>query len=134
MMKEIQGVASEPNARRRWFHDDYFDLFVWQAPTGEVTSFQLCYGLSSSEQALVWERDAGFYHDGPRGRVPTGRNAGKAVDPMLARFDVAAGELPPELRKTLMERMREYVRSKPEVPSRRQRFRRADWQKLEPQQ
>ena len=35
-MKEILGVADDPPARRRWFHDDYFDLFVWQT-TGEVT-------------------------------------------------------------------------------------------------
>ena len=54
MLKEILGVADDPPARRRWFHDDFFDLFVWQAE-GEVTLFQLCYGVDSSDRALVWD-------------------------------------------------------------------------------
>ena len=66
MLKEILGVADDPPARRRWFHDDFFDLFVWQAG-GEVTLFQLCYGLDSSDRALVWDKDRGFFHDGPPG-------------------------------------------------------------------
>ena len=55
MLKEIHGVADDPPARRRWFHDDFFDLFVWQTG-GEVTLFQLCYGLDSSDRALVWDK------------------------------------------------------------------------------
>jgi hypothetical protein len=70
MMKEIQGVTDEPQARRRWFHDEYFDLFVWQpnageSNAGELVAFQLCYGRDASEQALVWEQGIGFFHDGP---------------------------------------------------------------------
>ena len=40
MLKEILGVADDPPAKRRWFHDEFFDLFVWQN---------------------------GFFHDGPQG-------------------------------------------------------------------
>ena len=39
MLKEILGVADDGAAKRRWFHDEYFDLFVWQSQ-GEVTLFQ----------------------------------------------------------------------------------------------
>ncbi len=64
MMKEILGVADEPRTRRRWFHDEHFDLFVWQTLSGELVSFQLCYGQSASEQALVWNKESGFFRDG----------------------------------------------------------------------
>ena len=78
-MKEIFGVADDPPARRRWFHDDYFDLFVWQAD-GEITLFQLCYGADSAERALVWDKSRGFFHDGPSA----------ANDDVFARFEEAA--------------------------------------------
>ena len=76
-MKEIFGVADDPPARRRWFHDDYFDLFVWQAD-GEVTLFQLCYGTDSADRALVWDKRRGFFHDGP-----------PAPEEVVSRFDEA---------------------------------------------
>ena len=61
MLQEIHGVTDEPPAHRRWFHDDFFDLFVWT--TGqEVTLFQLCYGVDSSDRALVWDKGRGFFH------------------------------------------------------------------------
>ncbi len=47
-MREILGVTDDGPAKRRWFHDEYFDLFVWE--TGEeVTLFQLAYGGDSTE-------------------------------------------------------------------------------------
>jgi hypothetical protein len=125
-MKEILGVADEPDARRRWFHDDYFDLFVWQTPGGELLSFQLCYGPDTSGQALVWQKDTGFFHDG---RAP----ARASADPLLARFDIAAASLPPDIHSTLLGLVREYLARPAAVPSRRKRFRRADWQRLAPQ-
>src|SRR6185295_8584955 len=64
MMREIEGVTEEPRMRRRWFHDEYFDLFVWETDAGDVMLFQLCYGTGRNEQALVWHRDAGLFHDG----------------------------------------------------------------------
>lgn len=137
MMREILGVAPDPAARRRWFHDDYFDLFVWQVPSGEVTSFQLCYGIDSSERALVWQQQRGFFHDGVRGRSDVGEIIGSSVesggqgasDPVIARFDQAAGGLPNEVRQAVTARIREYVERQPPAQIRRQNFRRADWQK-----
>ncbi len=126
MMKEILGVADEPRTRRRWFHDECFDLFVWQTLGGELVSFQLCYGLSTSEQALVWNKESGFFRDG------VDRAAESGGDPMLARFDIASSDLPADVRSRIVELVREYARKKPSVPARRKRFRRAEWQKLEP--
>lgn len=137
MMREILGVAPDVAARRRWFHDDYFDLFVWQVASGEITSFQLCYGIDSSERALVWQEQRGFFHDGIKGRPPKGEVIGSvpgpgkptASDPVMARFDAAASGLPSEVRATVTARIREYLENPPEVQVRRESFRRADWQK-----
>jgi hypothetical protein len=136
-MREILGVAPDASARRRWFHDDYFDLFVWQVASGEVTSFQLCYGIDSSERALVWQQQRGFFHDGIRGSPVTGDVIGSGIerggqtgpDPVVARFDASAGALPGEVRAAVAARIREYVEKQPPVQARRERFRRADWQK-----
>lgn len=117
MLKEIHGVADDPPARRRWFHDDYFDLFVWQAE-GKVTLFQLCYGVDSSERALVWDASRGFFHDGP-----------PASQEVVSRFDDAAAALPEDIRRQVREKMHEFAGRRIQVTSRRKSFRRADWQK-----
>jgi hypothetical protein len=117
MLKEIHGVTDDPPARRRWFHDDFFDLFVWQAG-GEVTLFQLCYGVDSSERALVWDASRGFFHDGPA-----------ASRDVVARFEEAMGGLPAELRTPIREKIHEFAGRALEVTSRRQKFRRAAWQR-----
>ena len=107
MMREIQGVAQDGSeVQRHWFHDDYFDLFVWQTDQGEIISFQLCYGVDSNEQALVWRKDRGWFQDGkttvepvPRKILGTvlapARLAGAdAEDPIASRFEFAARSLP----------------------------------------
>jgi hypothetical protein len=135
MMKEILGVTDEPRTLRRWFHDDYFDLFVWQTSEGEITLFQLCYGIGSSERALVWHKYGGFFHDGVasgRGAEVLGARLGRGTpldaDPIVARFESAADSLPEDVREFVVARLREYAQKKP-VPSRRRQFRREDWQR-----
>jgi len=116
MLKEILGVADDPPAKRRWFHDDYFDLFVWQAQ-GEITLFQLCYGGDASERALVWDRGRGFFHDGPASRD------------VVALFEDAAAALPADIRNEIREKVHEFAGRSLAVVSRRKRFRRAAWQR-----
>jgi hypothetical protein len=116
MMREILGVADDPPARRRWFHDEYFDLFVWQAE-GEVTLFQLCYGVDSSERALVWDKARGLFHDGPA-----------TIPDFVTRFEDAAAELPDEIRREVREKVHEFAGRRIAVQSRRKTFRRARWQ------
>lgn len=123
MMQEILGVTDEPGVHRRWFHDDYFDLFVWQSGAGELVQFQLCYGIDSSEQALVWHKDSGFYLDG------TKASASEKGAPFVARFDAAARALPEEIRAAMTARVHEFVDKKDSTPARRKRFRRASWQR-----
>jgi hypothetical protein len=117
MLKEILGVADDPPAKRRWFHDDFFDLFVWQSE-GEVTLFQLCYGADATERALVWDKSRGFFHDGPPGSQD-----------VISRFEDAAAALPEDIRSDIRQKVHEYAGRRLSITSRRKRFRRATWQK-----
>jgi hypothetical protein len=133
VLQEILDVMQEdPAVQRRWFHDDYFDLFVMQSGS-EVSGFQLCYGIDTSEQALVWSKSHGYFHDGtPKsGDVIGGRlNSGEPIeaDPIIARFAQAAEGMPDGLRLALLERLREFALQDAGGSARRKRFRRAAWQ------
>ena len=120
MLREIEGVAEEPRTHRRWFHDDEFDLFVWQTNRGDVTLFQLCYGVAPAERALVWHREGGFFHDG----------AGPGNPPeIIDHFESAAKSLPRKVRTAVGGRIREYLEGRLPAAARRGQFRREEWQK-----
>ncbi len=125
MLKEILDVfQDDPSSRRRWFHDDYFDLFVREAG-GELKEFELCYGVASNERALVWSGEAGSGDF-----IGAGLGSGDRLDadPIIARFERAAAGLPDALRVALNARLREYALQNAEGSARRKRFRRAGWQ------
>jgi hypothetical protein len=133
VLREITEVTQDdPSSQRRWFHDDYFDLFVLQT-NGELAAFQLCYGIHANEQALVWSRAKGYFHDGA---TPSGDFIGSRLasgdpleaDPVISRFERAAEGLPEALHRALLERLREYALQNAEGSARRKRFRRAPWQ------
>src|SRR5258708_5286113 len=64
MLREILDVLQDdPSSQRRWFHDDYFDLFVRQAGA-EVAGLGLCYGIAPQGGAVVWSRGRGYFHGG----------------------------------------------------------------------
>jgi hypothetical protein len=129
MMREILGVTDEPGMHRRWFHDDYFDLFVWQTDAGELVQFQLCYGVDSSERALVWHKRGGYFIDGiETGKSSKGKPPGDKVEPIVSRFDAAAHALPEDIRLAMTARVHEFADKKGVTPARRKRFRRAPWQ------
>lgn len=73
MLTEIENVRQiEGEPRRRWFHDDHFDLIVWlgadegpempTAPQETVIGFQLCYNKTESPRALTWYARSGYSH------------------------------------------------------------------------
>ena len=134
MLREILDVLQDdPFSQRRWFHDDYFDLFVRQA-RGELAGFELCYGIHSNERALAWTRSGGYFHDGEisdsgdfiGARLASGDPL--EADPIIARFELAAGGLPEALRLALKARLSEYALQNAVGSARRTRFRRAAWQ------
>ena len=130
MLREIRSIEQRnPALARRWFQDEYFDLYVWQDGAGELQRFQLCYDRDSRrERALEWQRGRGFQHLAVRqrygsspGRDQSGDMALDGVMPYVAlkdRFAAAAGSLPPEMQRFIEDKLTEYAR-----PARR--FRRA---------
>jgi hypothetical protein len=137
-MREIENVRQDdPEKIRRWFHDDYFDLFVWQTPTGEFMSFQLCYDVDRNERALVWNAEKGFFHDGvDSGQhapgehrtpifVPDGRFDG---DHVIPRFENRAARLDAQVGAFVMQKMRDFYRQPPKDRPARTKVRRDRWQ------
>ena len=54
VLREIQGVRQDnPGLRRRWYQDEFFDLYTWHAPDGRLAGFQLCYDLRGLLAASV---------------------------------------------------------------------------------
>lgn len=118
MLREIPRVKQEGPNRRRWFRDDWFDIFTWQTSDGTVTSFQVCYDLPGLERALVWSAATGYSHDRVDGgesspqsnRSPILRPDGVFPASLVLReFDSRADGLEPVLRDALRTRLVQYV-------------------------
>lgn len=122
MLREIRGIEQRnPQHTKRWFQDDYFDLYVWQDAAGDVQRFQLCYERDSRrERALEWQRGRGFQHLAVRqryssspGRDHSGDMALDGIMPYVAlkdRFADAARSLPREVLHFIEEKLVEYAR------------------------
>jgi len=118
MLREITNVRQDdPHTRRRWFQDDYFDLFLWERLDGEIRGFQLCYEINANERVLSWRHTAGFSHD----RIDTGEATpyknmtpilvadGKLeVDEVLPRFLRRSRNIEPFVRQFVSHKLREY--------------------------
>jgi len=121
MLREITNVRQDtPYTRRRWFQDDYFDLFVWQRLDGEISAFQLCYEIGANERAFSWRHTTGFSHN----RIDAGEGTpyknmtpilvadGKLeVDEVLPRFLRRSRNIEPSLRQFVSHKLREYESS-----------------------
>jgi hypothetical protein len=122
VLREIRGVDQrDPQRTKRWFQDEYFDLYVWQDRAGELNRFQLCYDRDTRrERALEWQYGRGFQHlavrqrySGSPGRDQSGDMALDGVMPYVAlkdRFAGAAYSLPPQLLRFIEEKLTEYAR------------------------
>jgi len=63
-LREYPVYQHKGEPRRRWFTDDFFDIFVWfHNDDSTITGFQLCYDKQAKERALTWIRGRGFRHD-----------------------------------------------------------------------
>src|SRR6185295_5161119 len=114
-LREVSIVEQrDPAVRRRWFENDYFDLFTWQDATGTLTKFQLYYDVERNERALAWSRSGGTYQDGAdRGDPPAGNEQapnfvsdGKFDSAtVVPRFERDSATLPSELRDFVVAKM-----------------------------
>jgi hypothetical protein len=112
VLREISGVRQDdPDRRRRWFQDDYFDLFVWAGASGEVTAFQLAYERGRDEHVLEWDSARGYLHC----RVEERRDGFLAIPGaallgqgkrfpkyrVLSQFDARSAALEPAIRRAV---------------------------------
>jgi hypothetical protein len=121
MLREIPHVRQDkPELKRRWYQDDFFDLYTWHAEDGAFVSFQLCYDVRGRERALSWHHESGFTHNkidgGDSGRP--GRMSpllmGVARFPhrlVRRRFAIEAQVLDAATRDFIRAKMREYGRA-----------------------
>jgi hypothetical protein len=140
MLREVLIVEqNEPSLKRRWFENDYFDLFIWQDSVGAFVRFQLCYDVEMNERALVWSQPEGFYHDGvdhgdggpgdERGQAPIFVRDGK-FDPgtVVPRFERESARIPADVRDFVLAKMREHLIELHRQKLGRKRVRRERWQ------
>lgn len=65
MLYEIKKVKQlKGQDFRRWFTDEYFDLFVWYDKSKKLNSFQLTYDKGHKERAVTWTKKGGIRHTG----------------------------------------------------------------------
>src|SRR5689334_10266301 len=116
MLREISGVLQDqPGLTRRWFQDDYFDLFVWLTPLGDLRAFQLAYERSRGERVLEWSTEHGFDHS----FVDSGEEQPIAnMTPLMVRggtcpvrqvtreFEQRSGQLEAQLCQTILTKLR----------------------------
>ena len=131
MLREIRGVQQRrPGERRRWFQDDFFDLYYLEAADGELHWFQLCYARDTwRERVLEWRRGRGFQHLKVKQPLfAADRESGTlAPDGILPYVDVmetfqrSSADLPQGVAAFIAERVREYAR--PDRKYRRPRVR-----------
>ena len=119
-MREIGQVRQDSErGLRRWFQDDYFDLFVWQDASARPIAFQLCYEREAVEGSISWSEADGFRH----ARVDAGARRAQLGHPMTPvlrpdgvppyyrifnRFLAAATDADPLVGGFVLDRLREY--------------------------
>ena len=118
MLNEIKEVKQyESGKHRRWFHDDFFDLYTWEGTDGTLQGFQLCYAKLGKERALRWSPEAGYSHEGvdaPEDKPGRAMSALFVADGAFDAnnvgtiFENAALEMPEKFRSFVLDRIRAY--------------------------
>jgi len=116
MLREISSVLQDqPGLLRRWFQDDYFDLFVWLTPDHVLSAFQLAYQRTLDERVLEWSSENGFLHSrvdsGEQlphtNRTPLLVDGGPCPVRTIAReFDSRSKDLEPRVRDAILAKLR----------------------------
>ena len=120
MLHEITAVhQDQPGLRRRWFQDDYFDLFVWLSPQRELRAFQMAYSRLRRERVLEWSSERGFTHSAVDegdtlpsfNRTPLLLHGGFCPTRQVARaFERRSVDLEAPLRDAILAKLRHAVR------------------------
>ena len=107
--------------RKRWFQDDYFDLFVWQDKHNGIVGFQLCYDRLGRERVISWDEEQGFGHfqiddgeDSPhKNMTPVFSNDAKfSYDDVIPPFARASQHIEEAISDFVLEKLIQYMPSK----------------------
>ena len=122
MLYEIRKVKQiEGQDFRRWFTDDYFDLFVWYDENNTISSFQLSYDKGYKERAVTWTKKGGIVHTGvddgeddpTASRTPMLETDGNFDNTRVAeQFREAAAEIEPELAAFVHEQLMRFFENR----------------------
>ncbi len=118
MLVELHvSLDASQTIRKRWFQDDYFDLFIWQDPTN-IISFQLCYDRMGRERVVSWDEDRGFgHHSIDDGESSPHKNMTPVFvmdgafcsDEVLPKFTEAYPFLPQDIADFVLQKLIEYA-------------------------
>ncbi len=109
---------------RRWYRDEYFDLFVWHNTNNAITGFSLCYDKQDKERALTWFCDKGFAHHqvdsgeqlATKNRTPILISDGLfPYDDVAQRFRERSQDLDPLVAGFILQRLQEFREGRPAV-------------------
>ena len=123
MLYEIKEVKQQPGEPvKRWFTDEYYDLFVWHDDREQISSFQLTYDKGHEERAVTWTRKGGFQHTGVdagedspvESRTPILVADGAFDSPAEAeRFRRESAEMDPQVSRFVYSRLLRYPPQRP---------------------
>jgi hypothetical protein len=115
MLREILYVKQERKKdRRRWFTDEYWDLYVWIRKDGTLSGFQLCYGKTGFQRALTWMEGGEPTHTGVREDDRPGQRDMAAilvadgtldVHGVSRKFQEDSREIDPDIRRYVSSRL-----------------------------
>lgn len=118
MLEEVAHVTQyEQGKYRRWFHDEFFDLYTWETPDGDMIGFQLCYDKEDKQRALRWSHKGGFRHEGvdqPEDKPGRAASAIFVADGIFdpnnigSRFSAEANVLPVKIKTFVGEKILAY--------------------------
>jgi len=117
MLTEIR-LKPDSKSGKRWYQDDYFDLFTWQDETDQITSFQLCYDRLKYERVISWDCERGFAHY----RVDDGEsspyknmspvfviNSALPSDEVLTQFAQSSKQINQDMSAFVIQKINEYM-------------------------
>jgi hypothetical protein len=123
MLSEVTHLTQhDAGSHRRWFHDEFFDLYVWEnfagEANGEIQGFQLCYAKADQQRALRWSQERGYNHEGVDSPEDKPGRAMSAIfiadgvfdpDGIGAKFERESEPLPPRVRNFVLEKIKGYA-------------------------
>jgi len=117
MLNEVKKTRNKTQFIRRWFSDDYFDLYVWYHDNASIAGFQLCYDKPYNEHAFTWFDGQGtFHHKVDTGESHTGGHAMTDIlvaDGMVPKikimteFSKRANNIDPAIFNLILEKLKE---------------------------